>query len=687
MKAPNQRKIGRILFDEFHSESWSVSEERAREMQPEDPVDSSYGIAAHALMEHPFIVHRNIDHELRMEILSQVDVLALVHPCDPKWEKTTSGHSPRLSSREIINIHDFVRKGGSLIVLSEYEHDKYGDNLNDLLAPFGLKIENTTVVDHTACIHENPTWIFAEPTKKEGCLSYLVRRVCFYRAASCKAWGSASIAWWASESAHPHHAGLMGMAQYGEGRVVLMTDSSLFGDRYIREFDHLQLWLNLIYWCSAPTFFRTKVEIESSPASRSRAWFSLKSSVNQLRFLQNNDGSIVASHHSEATKHVQAILKEVHLLGENFPHQTKYLHQLPQDFQEWLRRGFQKPDFGKSLAAFNPQLNRRDHIENLVIFPLYTPNASGDIRFEAMILRVPWPDWLAELEKTAYRDNKFVPGHLVDFTDGYCSECAVLFPETISLHEKPTNNFSIIFCDREAKRLQRCAQKATAVVHLELHPQLECFLGSLSLIQDAMALWDLIHDQSHSVGELPFDPFMIRRKAPYWMYALEELRVDLRSFCEAVRLAREGFSFAHNITYAIFLDRVFRFPITGSRIRNYDALGGQLLFAFLHQHDVVIWLDNRLAVRWELLPDAVNELREKIAKLYKLGADCSKMNFWLDAHDLVSSYVSPNIASKWKRDSREIHDENDPRKWIDLVHDDEFPLGNFHIYLLSKMSE
>ena len=41
MKA-TQRKIGRILFDEFHSESWSISQERAREMQPARSAHSSY---------------------------------------------------------------------------------------------------------------------------------------------------------------------------------------------------------------------------------------------------------------------------------------------------------------------------------------------------------------------------------------------------------------------------------------------------------------------------------------------------------------------------------------------------------------------------------------------------------------------------------------------------------------------
>ena len=76
-------------------------------------------------------------------------------------------------------------------------------------------------------------------------------------------------------------------------------------------------------------------------------------------------------------------------------------------------------------------------------------------------------------------------------------------------------------------------------------------------------LWDLIHDRTHSHGDLPFDPFMIRQRLPYWMYSLEELRCDLTTFGEAVELEREGFAFARNVQYAILFDRLLRFPITG----------------------------------------------------------------------------------------------------------------------------
>ena len=112
-------------------------------------------------------------------------------------------------------------------------------------------------------------------------------------------------------------------------------------------------------------------------------------------------------------------------------------------------------------------------------------------------------------------------------------------------------------------------------------------------------LWDLIHDRTHSHGDLPFDPFMIKQRMPFWMYALEELRCDLTTFREAVRLEAQGVPYARLVQYAIVFDRLFRFPITGDRVRNYDGLGGQLLFAYLHRHDVLRWTDNRLTPRLE----------------------------------------------------------------------------------------
>ncbi len=677
-----QRKLARVLFDEFHSESWSVSSARAREMQPEDPANASYQNAADTLAARDFQVARNIDSPLTAELLASAEVLVLLHPCDPRWERTTSLHSPALSAAEMQAVLAWVRAGGGLLVITEYEHDKYGDNLNELIAGAGLRIENGKVSDRSACAHENPEWIIAAPVP-DSALAHEARSACFYRASWCIAEGAATIAWQATPHAHPAHAGVIGIAPLGAGRVVVVTDSVLFGDERFGAYDHRQLWLNLVYWLAAPAFHHSKAD--AAPVSEPAAWPELKAATETLRRLQTPTGSVEPGGHESAAACVERIILALGYLLPHFPHQSAYFAHLHADFAAWKSSAFPKPDFAASLAAFEPQRHRRDGIEHLAVFPLYTPNASSDIRFEALRLLTPWPDWLATLERTRYRNEKFVPGHFVDFTAGYASECAVLFPETVSVLDRPSNHFGIIFCDREAARLQSCAQRSAVAVNFPLHPELECWLGSLPLIRDTVALWDLIHDRSHSLGELPFDPFMIRQRAPFWMYGLEELRVDLRSFSEASELA-VTFPFARYVCFAILLDRIFRFPITGRRVRNYDALGGQLLFAYLHQKDVLLWCDNRLTIRWDLLASGFAGLREELTTLYKLGADCSKMSFWLAAHDLISRYVKPNVASKWKASTRAIDDETDPKQWLALVHEDEFPLGSFHVNLQRRVA-
>ncbi len=67
-----------------------------------------------------------------------------------------------------------------------------------------------------------------------------------------------------------------------------------------------------------------------------------------------------------------------------------------------------------------------------------------------------------------------------------------------------------------------------------------CLLASPELSESAYMLWDLVHDRTHMRGDLPFDPFMIRQRSPYWMYSLEELRCDLTAFGEAVRAGARG---------------------------------------------------------------------------------------------------------------------------------------------------
>ena len=90
------------------------------------------------------------------------------------------------------------------------------------------------------------------------------------------------------------------------------------------------------------------------------------------------------------------------------------LHRRPRapTLLAWADAGYPKPAFDRSIEAFRPERDRRDGIEHLVVFPMYKQNASRDTCFEALIVRVPWPEWIAELERTRLRQRQVPPGHL-----------------------------------------------------------------------------------------------------------------------------------------------------------------------------------------------------------------------------------------------------------------------------------
>jgi hypothetical protein len=138
------------------------------------------------------------------------------------------------------------------------------------------------------------------------------------------------------------------------------------------------------------------------------------------------------------------------------------------------------------------------------------------------------------------------------------------------------------------------------------------------------------------------------------------------------------------VQYAVLFDRIFRFPLTGTRKRNYDSVAGQLLFAYLHKHHVIHWTDTQLAIDWEQLPDMVVALSDEINDLYFHSIDRPKVVHWLAAYDLVAKYLSPHPASKWA--TKNLPLAGTPGELTNEILDDEFPLSMFYEALVKKMN-
>ncbi|WP_413318119.1 DUF6421 family protein [Agrococcus sp. 1P02AA] len=429
------------------------------------------------------------------------------------------------------------------------------------------------------------------------------------------------------------------------------------------------------------------------------AWLSIKAAATALQPLQSKSGAIDdAAHHEAARGHVHALTQGIRELAPAFPHDAAYLEQAAIDFERWAEAGFGEPDFFDALVRFQPQEHRVDGLQHLVVFPMVTQNGSSSRLVEAVLVEVIWPEFIAELEAGDYSNALFVPLRFIDFTAGYDTNSAVLFPETVAMRELPTFTWGAIFQDREAARFRRVVEAACEVTKLELPADAAEMLHDQRLAEETFVMWDLIHDRTHMRGDLPFDPFMIKQRMPFFLYSLEELRCDLTAFRESVAIERRIVAddratdadlalakHAKLVQYAVIFDRIFRFAITGSRTRNYDGLGGQLLFAWLHQHRVLHWTDTQLAFDWDEVPDVVNALGAAIEELYWRSIDRPKVAHWLAAYDLVSSVVEPHPASKWK--ARELPLDGAPRQLTDLVMDDEFPLSMFYEAFEKKMRD
>ncbi|WP_081802387.1 DUF6421 family protein [Actinotalea ferrariae] len=418
------------------------------------------------------------------------------------------------------------------------------------------------------------------------------------------------------------------------------------------------------------------------------AWHRLKAAVARLQPLQAKDGSVAEpTDGPEAAGLVREVAAAVRELAPQFPHDEAYLTALQVDLHRWADEGVGVPDFLDSLVAFQPQALRIDGIQHLVVFPMYTQNGSADRHLEAVLLEVRWPDFVAELEAGDYSNALFVPIRLLDFTAGYDTNSAVLFPETVAMREVPAFTWGGIFADREAARFRRVVRAAAETTGLALPPDAARLLTDQALCEETFVMWDLIHDRTHMRGDLPFDPFMIKQRMPYFLYALEELRCDLTAFREAVALEAQGLPHARLVQYAVLFDRIFRFPITGSRVRNYDGLGGQLLFAWLHQHHVLHWTDNRLTIDWSAVPEVVLELGRAIEDLYWRSIDRPKIAHWLAAYALVSATVTPHPASTWAKGPDALPLTGPLKEMTDAVLPDEFPLSMFYEALTRRIGD
>ena len=399
----------------------------------------------------------------------------------------------------------------------------------------------------------------------------------------------------------------------------------------------------------------------------------LKNTLGELNKVLNPDGSI--PNNNNTTQYFENIINSLNQLSPYFIHHKAYYQSLVKDFQLWEKsKGI--PNFEKSLNNYNPQTFIKTKEIEICIFPMYTPNNSMNITCEAIFFKYQYTKEFI-LYENYFKNKNFIPAYLIDATEGFNSECVVLFPEMIMQGENKINNFGILFSNREAKRFSFYIKNSIKLLNININEKQHQFIDNQQEVNQAFMLWDLIHDANHFKGYLPFDKFMMKKKSPYWMYAIEELRVDLDTYIKITNIKINN-KISKNIKFTLLFDRLFRFPISGSEEKNYDGLAGQIIFGYLYKNSILEWNNLKLSFKWDDLNIHLNNLSNEIHLLYKDGVNQSRERFWINTYKLIRKYCSPNISSTL---NYKISKNKDIQSIYTEILDNEFPLNQFYKYL------
>ena len=483
-----------------------------------------------------------------------------------------------------------------------------------------------------------------------------------------------------------------GRSSTAPGRVVVLADSDLFGDDCIEALDHEALWVNLVYWAAARGVRRRGESAVPSAAAADPAWPRLRDAVEELRLLQEPDGSVepraattigCASWSTTIAAPVAARSRRT-----SRTRRTTSRRSAP-TCAAWADGGFGKPDF-TALARGVPAraASAATASSTSSCSRCTSRTARRDTCFEALIVRVPWPRVGGRARARATTTRSSCRSTFVDYTSGYDSECAVLFPETFSVAERPPAYFGAIFCDREAERFRRVVRRrGRDPAARTCRPTPPRCSAREELSRDAYIAWDLIHDRTHMRGDLPFDPFMIRQRSPYWMYSLEELRCDLTAFGEAVELEARGLP--ARPPRAVRDPLRPPVPLPGHRRARAQLRRPRRPAAVRVPAPRGLPALDRQPAGDRVghgSPRASQALRDRGQELYHSGIDRSKLGQWIAAHDLVADVRAAGrglgLGARAPRASRRSRSRSSSSTWS---RDDEFPLSLFYTQLKPKL--
>jgi len=319
----------KVVFDEAHSESWTIDTREALRISPTTPDNYYMGHLA-ALLKTLLDcdVQRNTD-KLTASVLADTELLIVCHPCQDSVEPSLGGEA-NFGRDEIVALVEWVANGAGILVLGEYNVGNWGSNINDLLVQFQLTFCDDTVVasrggDNAHLLSRHFLADVESSAKNpvvENVSSITYQRGC---SISCPPEQSLIRA--------PAGETIVACAEKGKGRVVAIGDSDIFSIPYLGYADNALLFTNSIRWL-------LNQEIRSDERLDK---FLEQKRFSIARFPKKKDiRSIEGDHALDCTKWVgelEQVQEKVHLdpyktLEDFFEQAELSFHELPREIRE-----------------------------------------------------------------------------------------------------------------------------------------------------------------------------------------------------------------------------------------------------------------------------------------------------------------------------------------------------------------
>jgi hypothetical protein len=239
----------RVLYDETHNQTWTADPLLALAMSRrsnESPRYYSYAHVADLVRSVLAGEHRRLtEGPITAERLKDADILFLNHCCSSRHSHTGVGGEAFFSPAEIAAVVEAVEGGMGLVVLGEFENERWGWNVNDLLRHFGLRFNDDLAEVPGHAVHAGrQLHVFEARNVAEHPISQGVATVSY-----C----SGCTVGLLDERAAPvvrgsGGAALIAAAEVGRGRVVVAGDSDLFAEPYVSYNDNARLLVQALQW-------------------------------------------------------------------------------------------------------------------------------------------------------------------------------------------------------------------------------------------------------------------------------------------------------------------------------------------------------------------------------------------------------------------------------------------------------